>query len=115
MIKVLTQIKRKGYLWTTSQNLKTLKGLASDESESMTMREGKIRETYKLSLQKPIPKMIERKTSRTKLDDTDDSSITQAMLETAQECVEAMGKEVEGLHDRLVQTSQEAKAKLQQE
>ena len=27
-------------------------GLASDESESMTIREGKIRETYELSLQK---------------------------------------------------------------
>ena len=34
-------------------------GLASDESESMTMREGKIRETYELSLQKMMPKMIE--------------------------------------------------------
>ena len=62
-----------------------------------------------------MPKMIESKKSRTELDDTDDSSITQAMLETAQECVEAMGKEVEGLRGRLARTSQEAKAKLQQE
>ena len=52
MIKVLTQIKRKGYMWKTSQNLKILKGLASDESESMTMREGKIREPNELSYQK---------------------------------------------------------------
>ena len=62
MVKVLTQIKRKGYLWTTSQNLKILKGLASDEKESMTIREGKIRDTYELSLQKPIQNMIEIKT-----------------------------------------------------
>ena len=52
MIKFLTQKKRKGYLWKTSQNLKILRGLASDESESMTIREGKVRETYELDLQK---------------------------------------------------------------
>ena len=36
-------------------------GLASDESESesMKMREGKIRETYELSLQNMMPKIIE--------------------------------------------------------
>ena len=49
VIKVLTQIKRKGYMWKTSQKLKILPGLASDESESMTIREGKIRETNELS------------------------------------------------------------------
>ena len=38
---------------------KWMAGLASDESESMKMREGKIRETYELSLQKKMPKMIE--------------------------------------------------------
>ena len=38
---------------------KWMAGLASDESESMEMREGKIRETYELSLQKMMPKMIE--------------------------------------------------------
>ena len=64
MIKILTQIKRKGYLWKTSQNLKVLKGLASDESESMTIREGKIRETHELSLQKTMPKMIESKNKK---------------------------------------------------
>ena len=31
---------------------KWMVGLASDESESMTIREGKVRETYELSLQK---------------------------------------------------------------
>ena len=92
MIKVLTQIKRKGYLWNTSQHLRITRGLTSERSESMTIREGKIRDTYELSLQKPMPKMIESKTSKTKLDDTEDSSISQAMLETAQECVKAMGK-----------------------
>ena len=30
----------------------SLEGLASDENESMTIREGKVRETYKLSIQK---------------------------------------------------------------
>ena len=38
---------------------RSFEGLASDESKSMTMREGKIRETYELSLQKTMPKMIE--------------------------------------------------------
>ena len=46
---------------------------------------------------------------------TEDSSISQAMLETAQECVEVMNKEVAGLRERLTKTSQEAKEKLQQE
>ena len=37
------------------------------------------------------------------------------MLETAQECVEAMNNEVAGLRVRFARTSQEAKEKLQQE
>ena len=37
------------------------------------------------------------------------------MLETAQECVKVMNKEVAGLRERLTKTSQEAKEKLQQE
>ena len=37
------------------------------------------------------------------------------MLETTQECVEVMNKEVVGLHERFTKTSQEAKEKLQQE
>ena len=45
----------------------------------------------------------------------EDSVISQAMLETAQECVEVMNKEAAGLHERLTKTSQEAKEKLQQE
>ena len=38
---------------------RSLEGLASNQSASMTMREGKIREIYELSLQKTMPKMIE--------------------------------------------------------
>ena len=45
----------------------------------------------------------------------EDSSISQVMLEMAQECVEAMEKEVAGLQQRFTRTSQEAKEKLQQE
>ena len=37
------------------------------------------------------------------------------MLETAQECVEAMNNEVAGLRERFTRTSQEDKEKLQQE
>ena len=36
-------------MWKTSQNLKILKGITSNKSESMTIREGKIRETNELS------------------------------------------------------------------
>ena len=49
---------------------------------------------------------------RTKV--TEDSSISQAMHETSQECVEAMEKEVAGLRQRFTRTSQEAKEKLEQ-
>ena len=42
-----------------------------------------------------------------------DSSISQAMLDSAQECVTAMQNEVAGLWDKLQRTSQEAKEKLQ--
>ena len=38
---------------------RSLEGLASNQSASMTMREGKIRDIYKLSLQKTIPNMME--------------------------------------------------------
>ena len=41
--------------------------------------------------------------------------ISQVMLEEAQDCVEAMDKEVAGIRERLTRTSQEAKEKLQQE
>ena len=43
---------------------------------------------------------------------TEDSSISQDMLEMAQECVEAMEKEVTGLRQRFTRTSQEVKVKL---
>ena len=64
--------------------------------------------------------MVEQKvkeftTSISDTEVTEDSSISQAMLETAQECVEAMGKEVKGLCSRLARTLQEAKANIQQE
>ena len=59
--------------------------------------------------------MKEFTTTREKTDATEDASITQALLESAQESVEVMQKEVTGLRDRLQRASQEAKAKLQQE
>ena len=46
---------------------------------------------------------------------TEDSSISQAMLDLEQERVALMQNEVAGLRDKLQRTSQEAKEKLQQE
>ena len=61
-------------------------------------------------------KVKEFTTSKSEIDEfTEDSSISQAMLETAQECVEAMNNEVVGLQERFARTSQEAKEKLKQE
>ena len=60
-------------------------------------------------------KVMEFTTTRNEIDATEDSSISQAMLESAQERVAAMQNEVTGLRDKLQQTSQEAKEKLQQE
>ena len=60
-------------------------------------------------------KMKEFTTTREKTDATEDASISQALIESAQEHVEVMQKEVIGLRDRLQRASQEAKAKLQQE
>ena len=54
-------------------------------------------------------------TTREETDTTEDASINQALLDSAQERVEVMEKEVTGLRDRLQRTSQESKAKLQQE
>ena len=64
--------------------------------------------------------MIEQKVkeftiSKSKIDDIEESIISQAMLEAAQDCVEAMDKEVVGLRERFTRTSQEAKEKIQQE
>ena len=53
-------------------------------------------------------KVKEFTTSKSDIDDTEESIISQAMLEIAQECVA-------GLWERLTRTSQEAKEKLQQE
>ena len=60
-------------------------------------------------------KVKEFTTSKSDIDDTEDFIISQAMLEMAQECVKAMNKEVAGLCERFIRTSQEAKAKLWQE
>ena len=65
---------------------KWMAGHASDESERMTMREEKIRETYEL-------------------DSIEDPLISQVMLEVAQHCVEAMDKDVVGLRERFARTS----------
>ena len=59
--------------------------------------------------------MKEFTATRKETDATEDASISQALLDSAQEHVEVMQKEVAGLRDRLQRTSQEAKAKLQQE
>ena len=62
--------------------------------------------------------MVEQKvreftTTINEIDATEDSSISQAMLESAQECVEAMQNKVAGLWDKFKRTSQESKEKLQ--
>ena len=46
---------------------------------------------------------------------TEDTSISQALLDSARDCVAAMQDEVAGLRDKFQRTSQEAKEKLQQE
>ena len=83
------------------------------------MREEKIREIYELSLQKTMPKMIESTkeftTSKSEIDSAEDPFITQVMLEAAQDCVEAMDKDVAELREIFSRTSQEAKKKLQKE
>ena len=60
-------------------------------------------------------KMKEFTTTREETDATEDASINQYLLDSAQERVKVMEKEVTGLRDRLQRTSQEAKEKLQQE
>ena len=54
-------------------------------------------------------------TSKSEIDDTEDSIISQAMLEAAQDCVKAMEKEVMGLREIFTRTSEESKEKLEQE
>ena len=60
-------------------------------------------------------KVREFTATRSEIDATEDSSISQAMLDLAQEHVEAMQSEVTGLRDKFQRTSQESKEKLQQE
>ena len=58
-------------------------------------------------------KVGEFTTTRNEIDTTEDSSISQAMLDSAQERVAVMQNEVAGLRDKFQWTSQESKEKLQ--
>ena len=60
-------------------------------------------------------KIKEFTTTRENTDTTEDTSISQALLDSTRKCVEVMQEEVTGLRDRLQWISQEAKEKLQQE
>ena len=53
--------------------------------------------------------------SKIEIDSIEDPMISQDMLEAAQDCVEAMDKDVAGLKERFTRTSQGAKEKLQKE
>ena len=50
-------------------------------------------------------KVKEFTTSKSEIDDTEDPIISQAMLEAAQDCVEATDKEVAGLGEIFARTS----------
>ena len=50
--------------------------------------------------------------SKSVIDSTEDPMISQVMLVAAQDCVEAMDKDVIGLKERFERTSREAKEKL---
>ena len=52
---------------------------------------------------------------REEIDQTDDSKVDQALIDSARERAKVMKNEVEGLRQKLQKTSQEAKEKLQQE
>ena len=60
-------------------------------------------------------KVKEFTTSKSEIDSVEDPMISQFMLEAAQDYVKAMDKDVAGLRERFVRTSQEAKKKLQNE
>ena len=66
MIKVLTQIKRKGYLWNTSQTLERSYRRKSEESETMTMgRKDKRAQRTKLpKLQKERVEVMQNEVER---------------------------------------------------
>ena len=51
-------------------------------------------------------------TSKSEIDNTEDPMISQVMLEAAQDCIEAMDKDVAELKGRFARTSQEAKENL---
>ena len=57
-------------------------------------------------------KVKELTANRNEIDEIEDSSISHAMLDLAQERVEAMENEVTGLRDKFQWTSQEANEKL---
>ena len=60
-------------------------------------------------------KVMEFTATRNEIDAAEDSNISQAMLDSAQERVKEMQNEVAGLRDKFNKASQEAKEKLQQE
>ena len=60
-------------------------------------------------------KVKEFTTSKSEIDSVEDPMISQVMMEAAQDCVEAMDKDVARLRERFVKTLQEAKEKLQKE
>ena len=83
MIKVLTQINIKGYLWNTSQTLERSYRRKSEESETMTRGR-----KDKRAQQTKLPKL-------------------------QKERAEVMKNEVAELREKLQKTSQKAKEKLQ--
>ena len=58
-------------------------------------------------------KVKEFTASKSVIDSTKDPMISQVMLEAAQDCIEAMDKDVAGLKEIFARTSQEAKETLQ--
>ena len=58
-------------------------------------------------------KVKEFTASKSVIDNTKDSMISQVMLEVAQDCIKAMDKDVAGLKEIFARTSQEAKEMLQ--
>ena len=60
-------------------------------------------------------KVKEFTASKSVIDNIEDCMISQVMLEVAQDCVEAMEKDVTGIRERFARTSQEAKETLQKQ
>ena len=99
-------------MWKYSQELKILQRVA-DPRKNLQATLEYIRSRKRREQEHDNKGRKGKRDLRTKF--TEDSSISQAMLETAQECVDAMNNEVAGLQVRFARTSQEAKEKLQQE